>query len=196
MADSKKKVPDSMGEQIGDMSVDRGRYGKKQIRLYAWDAVPECSGTKCPAFSLCSYEKTGKCQTVVQYLRNIHEFVFQNFGKEFDEAKWFRIGMHLIPLYKTLARLQIAELGVTDVIVTVGNKGPKINPIFDAITKTIAQIEKVWKDMNLSEKGLKKPNRGQLGVGNRKNTFFDMSSDGTMVGLPEDVDIEEDDDDF
>jgi len=155
-----------------DMSVQRGTTPDGSIMLYSWDVVQECIGDDCPAYLICKFKKVGRCYAQTQYLRAISSVVFRNY-QNLTEPQLYRIGMHLVPLYKTLIRLKIEELGVTSVLYTDGRGNKRVNPLFKEIRETIKTIESTWKTIGL-EVDVEEPGGDVLdGEGEIEEDFYD-----------------------
>lgn len=134
------------------------KIGKGKMRLttgtslfYAWDAVPECSAERCPAFANCIYDKKDKCKVIREGLKGLSFVLFRNFKEKMTEDQLWRIGMHLMPLYRMLLRLNIEELGVDRVIVEDMRGIRRINPLYKELRETIKTIDLTWKAIGISE---------------------------------------------
>jgi hypothetical protein len=145
---------------VGKIRIRRGYFpvkdhtGKELTKhyLFSWDVVPHCSDTNCPATKLCDYPRdTGKCQVTASYLRAAAQTIFQNFSEVLDEPTLYRVGIHLMPAYRTLCRLKIEELGIARVISVSAQGKPTANPIFREIRETIKLIEMLWEKLGLSQ---------------------------------------------
>jgi len=135
---------------IGSMVIPKGTAHEGEVKLFSWDAVQNCMNDRCPAYEECPYKKDdqGKCEVQLVYLKSLTSMIMRNFP-EASEAKLFRIGMHLIPLYKQLSKLQIEELGVHR-IVTVTDRGNRaMNPLYKEIREHIRLIESMWHSIGL-----------------------------------------------
>lgn len=141
-------IPSYMQERMGKMGVMKGKTDDGAVSLYSWDAVAECEVENCPAYLNCPYQKEGKCHAQVQYLKAVTSIVFNNFD-EITEPQLYRVGMHLVPLYKTLCRMKLEEIGTTSVAYTDSKGNRKVNPIFREIRETIKVIELTWKSIGL-----------------------------------------------
>ena len=60
-------------------------------------------------------------------------------------------GMHLMPMYRTLARLKIEELGVNNIITTSDTGRKQANPIYKEIRDTIKLIDSLWHSLGLTK---------------------------------------------
>ena len=141
-------LPWSYNNKMGQVGICRGEVG--EVLLYNWDAVQECIDEKCPAHSMCGYVRKGRCTVQLQYLKSIGTIIFRNYEHLLTEPLLYRIGMHLTPLYKTLCRLKIQELGVKN-IVNIDDKGiHRIHPVFKEIRETIKIIDMTWSKLGLN----------------------------------------------
>jgi hypothetical protein len=164
----------------GHLRIEKGNLepGSDEIQLYQWDAVGECLNMNCNIVHLCNYDKNGKCKAELKYLGSVNHMIFKNFSEVLDEPTLFRVGRHLMPLYKHLCKMKMYELQVTDVIWEDENGKLKAEPIYKEIRDTIKAIEAVWKSTGLSkfEIELDSP---ELEMGGRKyETMGDIPIDG------------------
>lgn len=148
------------------MTTESVHFGIMRIQTHeklkktypVWSATPNCILTQCPAYHACPYDKEAaqKCQLILKYLRTCELMVVDNFYEQLDESQLFRIGMHLMPLYKQLVRLKIVEMGVTT-LEDIGLRGQiKIHPVLKEIRETLRAIDQQWTLLGLDEK-LKAP---------------------------------------
>ena len=162
------EVPSNVACSIGNQAIDKGNIGG-QLRFYAWDAVMPCAGRICPAFISCTFvgknkveeivadrergleEEIPRCGIMQNYLSSITDIIFRNYAEDLTEAQLYRIGMGLIPSYRQLCRLKIAELGLDSVTYTTDKGEPKMHPIFNAIRDQIVAIEKMWHTIGLNK---------------------------------------------
>ena len=77
--------------------------------------------------------------------------IFNNFGEVLDEPTFYRVGMHLMPMYRTLCRLKIEELGVNHIITTSDTGRKQANPIYKEIRDTIKLIDSLWHSLGLTK---------------------------------------------
>jgi hypothetical protein len=71
---------------------------------------------------------------------------------EQDETLLFKVGMHILPLYKTLCKLKMDELSTVHPIFVTHRGDRKADPVYKEIRETIKMINMAWKDI-----GLRKP---------------------------------------
>jgi len=113
-----------------------------------WNAVGGCYPDSCGCAEICpsssSLEKPEKCVVISGYIQSVFNMMVRTFPAKITEDNAFRIGMHLIPLYKILCRLKMQEYKETEVMLHSISGGCRINPIFKEIRDTISSIEKVW----------------------------------------------------
>lgn len=150
---SERVVPEYMRRVQGELKIGKGSLDPSdgEVQLYQWDAVADCVEVNCPIFSLCPYEKKGKCMVELKYLKSVNVMLFKNFKDVIDEPTFFRIGMHLLPLYKSLCKMKMYELKVTDVVWEDANGKLKAEPIYKEIRDTIKLIEQVWRSTGLNK---------------------------------------------
>ncbi len=133
---------------IGNMDLEKGviREGHK---LFAWDAVQDCSQSDCCVAARCNYMKVGRCGLQVSYLRTLTDTICSTY-KYLDDIQYFKIGMQIIPLYSHLLRLKLLEMSITDVVYE-NSKGIKfIHPVYKEIRQTLSTIHLMWKDLEIN----------------------------------------------
>lgn len=157
----------TMYGKSGRMTVTRGR-GTTGKSLYSWDASKSCKGNRCPAAARCNFlislrEHTGdplavpkKCLVMDRYLKNVLAVVVGNYEEGLDEGQLFRVGVHLVPLYRNLVQLKIEEMGLKEMTVGPPDK-PTINPIYRETRETIKLLEQLWRSIVGVRKGAAAP---------------------------------------
>jgi hypothetical protein len=137
-----------------DLPVSKGHY--QSIPLVAWAAIENCMPTLCHIEHLCSYQKTDgrkmrKCGLQKNYIQNVSSMIHRCFHKELgaSESLLFRVGMHLMPLYKTLCKLKMEELSVHSPVTTTLRGDRKVDPVYKEIRETIKIVMMCWKDLGL-----------------------------------------------
>lgn len=131
----------------------KGHY--ENLRMVAWTAVSDCTGERCRIYTECNYNKDFKCGLMKQYLSTICEMIHREFRDlimhpERGEKFLFQIGMHLLPLYKTLGKLKMEEHAVL-YPVYMSEKGiRKADPVYKEIRDTIKLIQAMWKELGLN----------------------------------------------
>jgi hypothetical protein len=145
-------LPEELTNLIGGLSTGRGEL-ENNVKIFAWDAVKDCNGRECPGFRYCACEDIGQpCDVMRRYIAQVYSVVLkasETQAPEQKEAILLRIGFDLIPLYKILISLKIAEMGV-DKVIEMDIKGTRrANPIFKEIRETIKTIEFTWKTIGL-----------------------------------------------
>ena len=160
----------SINQVIEDPSIQRKMnalspykgYFSKDTLYYAFDAVDYCIGARCRAFDYCPYEKpkvsekTGevirrRCQFQQNYLRGVSLMIWRNYYETITEIELFHVGMELMPLYKNLAKLNLREMAVEDVVYTDDKGIMRSHPVYKEIRDTIRQISMLWKSLGLQE---------------------------------------------
>jgi len=151
----------------------------KLYDLVYWNAVQKCDPSACGCTELCSTPSLGQpCSVVSSYMGSVFDLMVRTFPGEIGEDVIFRIGMHLVPLYKILCRLKMQEFTESEVMVR-SKLGRSINPIFEEIRKTIAVIEKTWQNLGfIVQDGRKKKDRF-VGHFNDRN-YYDVVESGGM----------------
>jgi hypothetical protein len=133
---------------LGEMQLDKGNV-RKDVKLFAWDAIRECSPSTCPVSSVCTYIKKGKCAVLVQYLRALYDSVLSNY-KTLDDVSLFKVGMQIVPLYLQLAKMQLLEMSLDSPIYTTDKGANLAHPVYREIRETLKTIHLMWKDLDLS----------------------------------------------
>lgn len=154
----------------------------KLYELVYWNAVQKCDPSHCGCVELCGNENIGKpCSVISSYMGNVFDIMIKTFPGDISEDVIYRIGMHLVPLYKILCRLKMQEFSETEVMIR-GKLGRSINPIFEEIRKTITCIEKTWQNLGyIVQDGRKKKDRF-VGHFNDRN-YYDVIENGGMPML-------------
>lgn len=169
-------IADISGLSIGSLKLDKGLV-RKDVRMFAWDGIPECSGglfdvnaegfnpdTVCPANNMCSYVKRGKCAVAVKYLESLYSSILGSYSY-LDEAMLWKVGMQIIPLYVQLVKLQIVEIALISPIYTSDKGTILMHPIYKEIRETMKTIHIMWKDLDLAFNFKKKPELNPDGEG-------------------------------
>lgn len=133
---------------IGSFNLEKGliREGHK---LFAWDGVQDCNEDSCVVVNKCNYIHKGKCAVHTKYLATLCDTICSTY-KYLDEMQYFKIGMHIIPLYSHLLRLKLVEMSLTT-IACENNKGMKfIHPVYKEIRQTLGTIHLMWKDLGMN----------------------------------------------
>ena len=73
------------------------------------------------------------------------------FRSQLTEPVLFKIGMHLVPQYKMLLKMKLAEMGIEGVIGVDLNGKPYIHPIYKEIRETIKCVNATWALLGLDE---------------------------------------------
>ena len=145
-------ITDSL--KIGELTLNKGTV-RKDVQMYAWDAIRECTEMRCPVFNMCTYIKRGKCAVQVKYLEALYQSILSNY-KYLDEMMLFKIGMQIVPLYIQLVKMQIIEMSLESPM-TFTEKGFVMHPVYKEIRATLTTIHSMWKDLDLCFDFAKKP---------------------------------------
>ena len=158
---------------------------EKLYDLVYWNAVQKCDPDNCGCVELCSKVDIGKpCSVLSSYMGGVFDMMIRTFPGEISEDVIYRIGMHLVPLYKILCRLKMQEFSETQVVISNGKLGRHINPIFEEIRKTIVVIEKTWQNLGYIVKDERKKRNRFVGNFNDRN-YYDVIENGGMPMLDE-----------
>ena len=174
---------DSIICRTGSVTSTDGK--DKLYELVYWNAVQRCVGLECPCLDLCAKPDVSKpCSVVSSYMGNVYDIMIRTYKGNMTEDTAYRIGMHLVPLYKILCRLKMQEFAETSVMFTSAKGDVKVNPIFDEIRKTITAIEKVWQNLGyIVGEGHGKKDKF-VGAFNQRN-YYDIIESGGLPMLSE-----------
>lgn len=157
----------------------KDKTGKDKLYdLIYWNAIQKCNPESCGCQELCSgFDRDKPCTVLSSYMGNVFDVMIGAFPGEITEDIVYRIGMHLVPLYKILCRLKMQEFSEQDVFIS-SKLGRHINPIFEEIRKTILAIEGIWKNLGyiVGNGGMRK-NRF-IGHFNERNYYEVIESGG------------------
>jgi hypothetical protein len=165
--------------------IVKSEDGKDKLyELVYWNAVQRCDTERCGCVDLCSNPVDGEpCSVLSSYMGNVYQTMIRTYKGTITEDSAYRIGMHLVPLYKILCRLKMQEFEEISVMVTNSKGDRKVNPIFEEIRKTILAIEKMWMNLGYitTEQGKGKKDQF-LGAFNQRN-YYDIIENGGMPML-------------
>ena len=142
-------LPHRLSQSLGTLAIRKGTLDG--LALFTWDVIPECTDERCKATFICDFTRKGRCTVMVQYMKGTSEMLFRSFGEVLDEPTFYRVGMHLMPMYRTLARLKIEELGVKNIITTSDTGRKQANPIYKELRDTIKLIDGLWTSLGLTD---------------------------------------------
>jgi hypothetical protein len=167
-------------------------YGKP---LVAWAVIEDCTAYdekglesiedptqlakllagRCRIQHLCDFAKSEngrvkKCGVQRAYISAVSDMIHHCFHVQIakDEQLLFRVGMHLIPLYKTLCKLKMEELSVSNPVFLTIRGDRKADPVYREIRETIKMIMACWKDI-----GLQGTELGAIPVNPRGDTGYE-----------------------
>jgi len=147
------KLPMRHENTLGKLNLTKGK-NDEGLTTYSWDVVQKCRHERCPALKLCSYGESilegGDCKVMKSYLRGAALAMYEN-QKGLTQSQRYRIGMHIMPLYRQLVRMKIEEIGLESAsyISTTGNPG--VHPVYKEIRETIKAIESTWRAIGIQE---------------------------------------------
>jgi hypothetical protein len=162
------------------------KNGETVIReMIYWNAVNPCDPEKCGCSSICKFlsenDQLNKCEVIYEYMSSVLDMLLRNYPKEMTEDVAYRIGLHLIPLYKILCRLKMAEFAAVDVTTFSSRGDIKITPLFKEIRDTIQAIERTWRAIGFD---VSKPDQirplKQVGFFNGKS-YYEVIEGGANV---------------
>jgi hypothetical protein len=139
---------------FGSLRIQKGKL-KEDSLFYSWDAVPMCRELDCPIVESCTYVKgpTVKCHVHYQFLKSLSVVLYRNFSDVLDESKLYRVGMHMMPLYKMLCKLLIEEHAVQNAVYEDGKGIRRAHPVFKEVRDTLQAISKEWRSLGLHSPG-------------------------------------------
>lgn len=153
---ARKRIISQQYDQVfGTMKVKRGKSPSDK-QLWSWDALTECAAQHCPAATRCHYlseshDPPEKCMVMLKYIKSVSQVTLGAHESQLDEGQLYRIGMHIIPLYRNLCRFKIYELGLRDVVHTDDKGKRTVDPVYKEIREHIKLLEQMWKSVGLIE---------------------------------------------
>ena len=139
---------------LGSLRLGKGKFNPDSL-FFSWDAVPVCRELDCPIVEVCTYQKGPKvkCHIHSQFLRSLSIVLYRNFSDILDEPRLYRVGLHMMPLYKMLCKLLIEEHAVETVVYSDAKGVMRANPIFKEVRETLQSISKEWRSLGLDRLG-------------------------------------------
>ncbi len=174
---------------FGTLSVARGT-GRSGNSLWSWDALQDCKGEECPAAKSCQYlhkaqergDEMKKCRVMATYLRSVSTTILGNYENQMDEGQLFRVGMHIIPLYRNLIKMKIEEIGIRSVVTTDERGKKSINPLYKEIREYIKLIEQMWKSVGITNVNLAPPDDGDF---HPDDNYYEKMEEGALTDIHE-----------
>lgn len=173
------KVPSTYNQVFGTLKARKGNLGDKMVMT--WDSVPQCKAEDCASHVDCFFFKNNtnpnhsRCQVMSNYLRGVYTIMITNY--DLTEPELMRVGMHLIPLYKNLCRLQIEEHGIRELVRPNKAGNLSVHPLYDQIRNYILAIDRLWSAMNFD--------KTYKGNGKSKKALGHPSVDDIINGDPD-----------
>jgi len=90
------------------------------------------------------------CRVAASYLKSVSTTILGNYEDKMDEGTLFRVGMHIIPLYRNLIKMKIEEIGVKRVVQKDERGKLSINPLYKEIREYIKLLEQMWKSVGIT----------------------------------------------
>lgn len=142
--------------RLGSLFPSAGRVGARSAQV--WMPTTIC-GSDCPIYNECPYEdQTGSpCRFEFSYMKAIYTSIInedpeKGIADKLDDIEHYRVGYHLMPLYRQLARFKKLEFSVKH-LTTVDKQGKEsMHPVFKAIQEVITKISKEINDLGLHKK--------------------------------------------
>ena len=142
--------------------------GANDIRMYTWDLIDNCRLDKCECYSVCDFPKTTnmvkadgspkKCRVMYWYMKGAAEVLFADIDQMNQYMVW-RIGMRLLPMYRSLCKLQIAEAGLSSAVYINTRGDISVNQIHKTICSVQESIDRIEARL-VRAKGSKIPGGG------------------------------------
>jgi len=142
-------LPHTYNQKFGTLKAVKGTWDKKKVMT--WDSVPQCKAEDCTSHKDCYFYKGNysrnltRCQVMSNYLRGVYLILVTNY--DLSEPDLLRVGLHLLPLYKNLCRLQIEEHGIRELIRPNKAGNLSVHPLYDQIRNYILAIDRLWGSM-------------------------------------------------
>lgn len=153
MADDKIPFKNKELADYGVMKLNSRDYDG--VLFPIWNAIQNCEGTRCVAATACTYSMSGhvKCKVILKYLIQLEHMIYANFSQDLEQHDLYRIGMHLVPLYKQLARLKIYEMSMTTRAMAEETRSgtTKMHSIFKEIRECIRSIDSAWREIGIGK---------------------------------------------
>jgi hypothetical protein len=171
--------------KVGSIAIKEKDGKEKLYELVYWNAVQRCNPDSCGCIELCGNIDSGKpCHILSSYMGGVFDLMIRTFPGNISEDVVYRIGMHLVPLYKILCRLKMQEYS-EDSVFLQGKMGRSINPIFEEIRKTIKQIEDTWKNLGYIVTEGRKLKKDRFAGYFNERSYYDVIENGGMPMLEE-----------
>jgi len=184
---ARKRVISQQYDQVfGTMKVRRGTSPEGH-QLWSWDALTVCTQEQCPAATRCHYlspdlKPPDKCQVMLKYLKSATQVIMTNYEKNLDEGQLYRVGMHIVPLYRNLCRFKIYEMGVRSVVHTDDKGKRTVDPIYKEIREHIKLIEQMWKSVGITNVSLNPPGDEDF---HPDDNYYEEMEKGAMTDIHE-----------
>lgn len=154
--------------EYGLMKATRRKYN--DVFFPVWSAIQDCEQENCIAAHACPYmgpngvlvpgqrdpegKTRTKCQVLMKYLKQVEHIVLKQNEFDLDDFDLFRVGMHIIPLYKQLCRFKIVEMSIMNPSIAEMTKSgtTKVNSIFKEIRECLKAIDMAWRELGISQK--------------------------------------------
>jgi hypothetical protein len=152
------------------MNIVKGTNDKGEVS-YTWDVAQKCRLHLCPAKERCPFLEHAKegddCKIMKKYLRAA-SLVLYDAQEDMTSVQRYQVGMHIIPLYKTLCKMKIEEIGILDAVTMTSRGTMQVNPIYKEMREIIKVIDQVWKSI-----GVKAETVGTPGFSTAKPNYYD-----------------------
>ena len=162
----RKKLPklaQQHNQKLGSMNIMKGSDSKGEV-TYSWDVVQKCRFEQCPAATHCHYiselTEGDDCRIMKKYMRAA-SLVLYAAQSEMTSIQRYQVGMHIIPLYKTLCKMKIEEVGIVDAVTLTSRGTMQVNPIYKEMREIIKVIDQVWKSIGLRGGAVEAPKFGE-----------------------------------
>ncbi len=171
----------SYSNKLGSMAVQKGNNTEGNM-TYSWDVGQKCQHQDCPAIVECHYEEKieegGICKVMRNYIRSAAVVLYES-QKGISAAQRFQIGMQIMPLYRILCKLKIAEVGVINPVYHTERGSIGVHPIFKEIRETIKSIDVVWRGLGVKPKAQPITDFGKATGGN----YYDAMEKAALADM-------------
>ena len=171
-------------QKLGSMVIMKGANEAGQVN-YTWDVVQKCRLEHCPARNQCHYVadlmEGDDCKIMKKYIRAA-SLVLYDAQKDMTSVQRYQIGMHIIPLYKTLCKMKIEEVGIIDAVSMTSRGTMQVNPIYKEMREIIKVIDQVWKSIGMRANTIETPV-----FANGKTNYYDAMEKEAFASMPSKV---------
>jgi len=143
-------------KDLNTLKLKKGNL-TEELGMVVWDYVKPCTKEECIIANHCPYwqnnDRIFTCKVEATYLKSAMEPFQAMLEKSPDPFVMRWVGMHLIPLYHQLCKMEMYEIAVSDQSRVYADKAGKlsIHPVYREIREINREIFGLWKNANLLE---------------------------------------------